>query len=110
MTLRALERTALAGLLIGIVLLVVDAIEHDPANFFRYIPRFRPGRGAWWHLQWLWHTRPALLLGFLILCTALVLALVVVVAGLVRGLGESERAAEEGGSALTGGHADTGAR
>ena len=29
MTLRALERTAVAGLLIGVGLLVVDAIEHD---------------------------------------------------------------------------------
>jgi hypothetical protein len=90
MTLRTLERTAIAGLLIGVGLLVVDAIEHDPANFFRYIPRLRHGRGAWWHLQSLWHNRPALLLGFIILCAALVLALVVVVTGLVRGLGEGE--------------------
>jgi hypothetical protein len=110
MTLRALERTALAGLLTGVGLLVVDAIQHDPANFFRYIPRFRPGRGAWWHLQWLWHTRPALLLGFCILCMALVLALIVVVAGLVRGLGESEHPGAESESALTGEHADTAAR
>jgi hypothetical protein len=106
MTLRALERTAIAGLLTGIGLLVVDAIEHDPANFFRYIPRLRHGRGVWWHLQSLWHTRPALLLGFFILSTALVLALVVVVAGLLRGLGEGE----ESESAPMGEHADTGAR
>jgi hypothetical protein len=90
MTLRTLERTAIAGLLIGVGLLVVDAIEHDPATFVRYIPRLRHGRGAWWHLQSLWHNRPALLLGFIILCAALVLALVVVVTGLVRGLGEGE--------------------
>jgi hypothetical protein len=74
---------------------VVDAIEHDPANFFRYIPRFRPGRGAWWHLQWLWHNRPALLLGFIILCAALALALAVVVTAFVRGLGERELPVEE---------------
>lgn len=96
MTLRILERTAIAGLLIGVGLLVVDAMEHDPANFFRYIPRLRHGRGAWWHLQSLWHNRPALLLGFTILCAALVLALIVVVIALVRGLGEGELPVEEG--------------
>jgi hypothetical protein len=41
---------------------------------------------------------------------ALVLALIVVVAGLVRGLGESEHPGEESESALTGEHADTAAR
>ena len=90
MTLRALERTAVAGLLIGVGLLVVDAIEHDPANFFRYMPRLRPGRSAWWHLDTLWHNRPALLVGFLVLCTALVLALAVVVTAFVRGVSERE--------------------
>ncbi len=87
MTLRTLERAAIAGLLIGVGLLAVDALEHHPANFFRYIPRFRPGRGAWWQLQSLWHNRPALLLGFIILCAALLLALGVMLTAFVRGLG-----------------------
>lgn len=94
MTLRTLERAAIAGLLTGVALLALDAIEHDPANFFRYIPRIRPGRGTWWHLQSLWHRRPALVLGFLVLCAALLLALIVVVTALVHGLGEREKIVE----------------
>ena len=95
MTLRTLERAAIAGLLIGVGLLVVDAIEHDPANFFRYIPRLRHGRGAWWHLQSLWHNRPALLLGFIILCAALLLALGVMLTASMRSLGSHHPPAEE---------------
>jgi len=95
MTLRTLERAAIAGLLIGVGLLALDALEHPPSNFFRYIPRFRPGRGVLWQLQSLWHNRPALLLGFSILCAALVLALVVVSTAFVRGLGARELPVEE---------------
>ncbi len=95
MKLRILERTAIAGLIIGVGLLVIDAVEHDPTNFFRYIPRLRHGRGVWWNLEWLWRTRPALVIGFIVLCTALVLALVVTVTVLVRGLGRSEALLEE---------------
>jgi hypothetical protein len=95
MRLRILERTAIAGLVIGVGLLVADAIEHDPTNFFRYIPRLRHGRGVWWNLEWLWRTRTALLIGFVVLCTALALALVVTVTALVRGLGRRESLLEE---------------
>jgi hypothetical protein len=95
MRLRILERTAIAGLIIGVGLLTVDAIEHDPTNFFRYIPRFRHGRGVWWNLEWLWRTRPALLIGFVILCMALALALLVMLMVLVRGLGQRESLPEE---------------
>ncbi len=95
MTLRTLERAAIAGLLLGAGLLVVDALEHYRASFFRYIPRFRPGRGSWWYLQSLLHNRPALLFGFLILCAALLIALVVMVTAFVRGLRAHELSVEE---------------
>jgi hypothetical protein len=90
MTLRTLERTAVAGLLLGVGLLVADALEHYRASFFRYIPRFRPERGIWWYLQSLLHNRPALLLGFIVLSAALLIALLVMLTAFVRGLGARE--------------------
>lgn len=95
MTLRTLERAAVAGLLIGVGLLVADALEHYRANFFRYIPRFRAERGIWWYLQSLLHNRPALLFGFVILCAALLVALVVMLTAFLRGLGAREVSVEE---------------
>ena len=95
MLLRHLERAAIAGLLAGVGFLILDALEHHPANFFRYIPRLRPGRNAWAHLESLWRSRPALVLGLLLLCTALLLALLVMVAALARDLTGSDLPAEE---------------
>lgn len=95
MTLRHLERTAIAGLLAGVGLLALDALQHNPANFFRYIPRLRPGRNAWSHLESLWRSRPALVLGALLLCAALLLALIVMLAALAHGLGEVDLPAED---------------
>lgn len=97
MTLRSLERAAIAGLLAGVGLLVLDAVERNPTNFFRYIPRLRPGRGGWSQLESLWRSRPALVLGALLLCAALVLALIVTVTVLVRAIrgGDFESPARE---------------
>ena len=95
MKLRTLERTAIVGLLLGVGLLVVDALEHPPANFFRYIPRFRPSRGIGWYLQSLLHNRPALLFGFIILCAALLLALAVMLTAFVRAEPAHEVSVEE---------------
>jgi hypothetical protein len=96
MMLRHLERAAIAGLLAGVGFLTLDALEHHPANFFRYIPRLRPGRNTWAHLESLWRSRPALVLGVLLLCAALLLALFVMVAALARDLTGSDLPAEEG--------------
>ncbi len=95
MTLRTLERIAIAGLLLGVGLLVADALEHYRANVFRYIPLFRPERGIWWYLQSLLHNRPALLFGLVILCAALLVALAVMLTAFVSGLGEREVSVEE---------------
>ena len=86
MTLRWLERVAVAGLLAGLGCLMIDALAHHPTRFYRYVPRLRPGRHLWSHATALWHARPALVLGMLLLCVALVLALGVMVVALVRGL------------------------
>ena len=85
----------MAGLIVGIGLLIVDAIQHDPTNFFRYIPRFRHSRGIWWNLEWLWRTRPALVIGFAVLSTALVIALAVMITVFVHGLGQRDSLAGE---------------
>jgi len=84
--LRSLERVAVAGLLSGLGCLAIDALAHHPTRFYRYVPRLRPGRHLWSHATVLWHTRPALVLGVLLLYLALVLALGIMVAALVRGL------------------------
>lgn len=86
MTLRSLERLAVAGLLTGIGCLMIDAVAHRPTRFYRYVPRLRPGRHVWSHAEALWRGRPALTLGLLFLCLALVLALAVMVTALVRSL------------------------
>lgn len=86
MALRSLERAAILGMLGGIGCLVLDALSHSPARVYRYLPRLRPGRHLWSHAAALWHSRPALSLGLLLLCAALIMALVVMVTVLVREL------------------------
>ena len=99
MTLRSLERAAIAGLLAGVGLLALDAVGRNPTSFFRYIPRLRPGRGSWSHLESLWRSRPALVLGVLLLCAALILALIVTVTALVRAVREGASPAGENSGA-----------
>ncbi|HET7565407.1 MAG TPA: hypothetical protein VFJ96_10455 [Gemmatimonadaceae bacterium] len=96
MTLRSLERLAVAGLLAGIGCLLIDALAHRPTRFYRYVPRLRPGRHIWSHIGTLWRGRPALVLGLLLLCVALVLALIVMVTALVRGLTRHDVTSESG--------------
>ena len=86
MTFRFLERAAIAGLLAGAGCLILDALTHSPTRFYRYVPRLRPGRDAWSHAEALWNSRPVLLLGLLLLCSALLLALGIMVTVFVRGV------------------------
>jgi hypothetical protein len=80
----ALERIAVAGLVAGLGCLAVDAALHYRTHIYWYIPRVRLGRSHWALLVRLWHRRPALTLGLFLLCTALLLALGVMVAALAR--------------------------
>jgi hypothetical protein len=84
--LHALERVAVGGLLAGIGCLAVDAALHYRTRFYSYLPRMRPGRNHWTLVVRLWHRRPALTLGLCLLCLALLLALGVMVAALVRSI------------------------
>ncbi|HEX6965318.1 MAG TPA: hypothetical protein VF166_05935 [Gemmatimonadaceae bacterium] len=98
MTLRSLERLAVAGLLAGIACLTIDALAHRPTRFYRYVPRLRPGRHVWSHAAALWRGRPAFTLGLFLLCVALVLALIVMVTALVQAWRERTNFESEGRS------------
>jgi hypothetical protein len=80
----ALERISVAGLVAGLGCLAVDAALHYRTHIYWYIPRMRLGRNHWALVVRLWHRRPALTLGLFLLCTALTLALGVMVVALVR--------------------------
>lgn len=82
--LHALERLSVGGLIAGIGCLAVDAALHYRTHIYWYFPRMRLGRNHWALAVRLWHRRPALTLGLLLLCVALLLALGVMVAALVR--------------------------
>lgn len=85
--LHILERVAVGGLLAGIGCLATDAALHYRTRLYWYIPRMRLGRNHWAFVARLWHRRPALTLGLCLLCVALLLALGVMVAALVRSIG-----------------------
>ncbi len=79
---RTLERLAVSGLSAGIVLLALDAVAHRGARFLWMIPH-----RAWLHHRWefagaLLRVRPALATGLLVLCVALLLALVATLFGM----------------------------
>ena len=78
MTVRGLERFALGALLSSLVLIATDWVLH-PRWFFLVVPYHRRHLHGWWRPAWLvFHTRPALTLGALLLVLGLCVALVVV--------------------------------